>query len=447
MERPPPDSSVKMIQIRVWSAMEGLEELDMKKEIESKFLSISVSYGMYLCSRHVKKLPEGQHRFSKYCRPQLTTEYDGLYWSTPTSRPMPLKRSLPPSSAKPIPKRPKTKEEDRLEAENLELKEKMKEMSKKLRALEGKVKCLERNLEHHPISSPIDAILEKNMDPDTCLEWFGVSSFVSFHALVQSHLRNYRGMAYDRKRKLERFLIQLRNSFTCRVAIPLLEPQKSTSSFMNLFRHGLDDLYPWALEQIRLPTVKEWKEMNTEQMKEIFPGFLCFFVDRTVLEIWNPKDVRKHRENYNSKHGYTAISFFIVCTPNGEIVYLSKPDTSATHDSTAWNTALAWPPLELHNGKCADHSDGKLFVTHLSEVYGEAANVESKQTFAIGGDKAYPFILLPSGWSLFVTMTAGKESAIAEASAAASETKKIFTKNHLRVPKLVHLIADDPRRH
>ena len=91
MIRLPPDSEVKMIEIRTWPAVEGLEELDMKREIKMKFPGISVSNGMYICSLHVQKLLEGQCRFSKYCWPKLTTEYDGLYWSTPSSCPLPVK--------------------------------------------------------------------------------------------------------------------------------------------------------------------------------------------------------------------------------------------------------------------------------------------------------------------------------------------------------------------
>jgi hypothetical protein len=32
-------------------------------------------------------------------------------------------------------------------------------------------------------------------------------------------------------------------------------------------------------------------------MANMFPGFLSFFVDGTVVEIWNPKDVRKNHKN------------------------------------------------------------------------------------------------------------------------------------------------------
>ena len=81
----------------------------------------------------------------------------------------------------------------------------MKEMSEKIRLLEGKIEHLEKR----PTESPINAFLKKKIDPDTCLEWFGVTSFASFHALVQSYLQSYRGMEYDWKQKLEQFLIQL----------------------------------------------------------------------------------------------------------------------------------------------------------------------------------------------------------------------------------------------
>ena len=168
----PPDSSIKMIEIRTWSAIEGLEELNMKKEIESKFPGISVSYGMYLCSCHVQKLPKGQSCFSKYCRPKLTTEYDGLYWSTPTSRPLPLKRILPPSPAEPLQKRPKSQEEDHLETENQELREKMKETSEKIRLLEGKLSIL-RNVQPN-----CQSILFSRRKWTQILAWSGLESLL-----------------------------------------------------------------------------------------------------------------------------------------------------------------------------------------------------------------------------------------------------------------------------
>ena len=87
-----------MIEMHTWPAVDRLEELDMKKEIETKFPEISISYGMYICSLHIQKLTEGQHHFSKYCCPMLTTEYDGLYSSTPTSCSLPVRRYLPPPS-------------------------------------------------------------------------------------------------------------------------------------------------------------------------------------------------------------------------------------------------------------------------------------------------------------------------------------------------------------
>jgi hypothetical protein len=103
-----------------------------------------------------------------------------------------------------------TEEEERMITENLDLKQKMEEMSKKIQFLEGKIKYLEDKLEHQPVTTPIDTIL-KDMDTETSLEWYGVTSFNAFHATVFPHLQNYHGFVvaqrikrriYKRKMKL-----------------------------------------------------------------------------------------------------------------------------------------------------------------------------------------------------------------------------------------------------
>ena len=121
--------------------------------------------------------------------------------------------------------------------------------------------------------------------------------------------------------------------------------------------------------------------------------------------------------------------------PDGFITYVSLIDTGNTHDSVSWNTALAWPPVE-DNG--SERLDRKSLLEQIQEFYGEGFSEEKRETvrkeknpegecgekekresetetFALGADKAYPLILLPKGWSLFVTMTADEQEAIEEA--------------------------------
>ena len=48
------------------------------------------------------------------------------------------------------------------------------------------------------------------------------------------------------------------------------------------------------------------------------------FVDGTVLPIFDPTDILAHRKSYNVKHDTTALTYFIVVTPRGRIMYCSK---------------------------------------------------------------------------------------------------------------------------
>jgi len=70
---------------------------------------------------------------------------------------------------------------------------------------------------------------------------------------------------------------------------------------------------------------------------------------------------------------------------------------------------------------------------------------ESEYTFAIGGEKAYPHILLNDGWSLFVTMTVGDADSIKEAEKATASSKEVFTKNGVTCPKFIHTIDEEKR--
>ena len=60
------------------------------------------------------------------------------------------------------------------------------------------------------------------------------------------------------------------------------------------------------------------------------------------------------------------------------------------------------------------------------------------------GDKAYPLILLPSGWHLHVTMTAKEDDVDVQKGVKESE-KYLEKKGESR--KFVHTIADDPKRY
>jgi len=64
-------------------------------------------------------------------------------------------------------------------------------------------------------------------------------------------------------------------------------------------------------------------------------------------------------------------------------------------------------------------------------------------TFSIGGDKAYPHVLLPKGWSLFLTKTSEEEESIEQANEANKRSAEVFERCSQSQPTFVHTINGD----
>jgi hypothetical protein len=148
----------------------------------------------------------------------------------------------------------------------------------------------------------------------------------------------------------------------------------------------VEDLYPWAKEQVRFLKIPEWRAHHSEELKQDFPDTLFLFVDGTVLEIYSPSDAKARRAHYNSKHCFCAWSFFVVVSPMGEIVYVSKLSAGSEHDASQWDAS-----------DCVAKLQHKYLFLHPDRA---------KTKLALAGDKAYPRIDLPRYWHLYVTMTA-----------------------------------------
>uniref|UniRef100_A0A7S4U6J5 Uncharacterized protein n=1 Tax=Paramoeba aestuarina TaxID=180227 RepID=A0A7S4U6J5_9EUKA len=145
-----------------------------------------------------------------------------------------------------------------------------------------------------------------------------------------------------------------------------------------------------------------------------------------------------------------------------------------THDSTSWNLARAFPPIVVGNSvnKTSEKRKDKTFISQLEEKYGEGCpqketeerakkkkererggeegrreegeeEEEKKYTFALGGDKAYPQILLPKGWSLYVTSTAGEEEAEKEANEGREKTTEAMQANGIEIPVFFRKVEKD----
>merc|ERR1711943_161380 len=93
------------------------------------------------------------------------------------------------------------------------------------------------------------------------------------------------------------------------------------STFRDRMKTMLEDLQPWAESQLQLPSVSDWladpKKTEGDHLPEGIEKFLVAFVDGTVLPIFDPTDIL-------AKHNTTALTYFIVVTPRGRIMYCSK---------------------------------------------------------------------------------------------------------------------------
>jgi hypothetical protein len=155
---------------------------------------------------------------------------------------------------------------------------------------------------------------------------------------------------------------------------------KNECTLRRQFYRTIEDLEPWAKEQIKWPTLEMWKLKHNEKLRNAYPKTLFFWVDGTVIKMWCPKDTKTARVFYNKKHGHHSYVFFVAVTPDGEIVYVSECMGGTEHDKTHWNNSTA--PDELKGRYTSDEF-----------------------TFSTSGDKAYKGMRRPQGFHNHVTMT------------------------------------------
>jgi hypothetical protein len=235
-----------------------------------------------------------------------------------------------------------------------------------------------------PFESDLSKCKDEKKRREVCMSWLGVSNLDSLLASVTPYLSYYAKCrpAWDLKRFVTTYLTWIRQGFRAELMPALLNSDRSCTSMRRDLQAFLTELYPWAVSQIKLPTLNEWiathaREVNSGKpfsrtLQDLFPLKLFFFVDGTVLEINRPADIARSRSNYNTKHACTAISFFIAVDPNGRIVYVSPLSNGNRHDATAWNRAPAFPPHVWNpDGSLPSRSDGVSFIQQLEEFYGE----------------------------------------------------------------------------
>ena len=150
------------------------------------------------------------------------------------------------------------------------------------------------------------------------------------------------------------------------------------------------NLAKWGQSKIRWPTPKEWHDdssrIKEKQEYSDYAKKLFFFVDGSVLKVFDTSDVKASRLMRNTKHGCPSFVFFIMVTPSGRIVYVSEHLVAGTcHDKTHF----------LKDGVVAKIE--KEFPS--PKVVIDSVEYE----LVLGGDKAYPFAPLPKGWHWYIT--------------------------------------------
>ena len=132
----------------------------------------------------------------------------------------------------------------------------------------------------------------------------------------------------------------------------------------------------------------ELKKHTAPELQEKYPNTCIFVVDGTFIPILDPTDSRSHRLEFCAYKHTTCFKFFLITSLKGFILYVSPPFPGGTKsDAGYWKQSGVSNQLGLFYGTQDD-------------------SVQDGDRFSIFGDKAYPFIDVPEGWTVRVTKTA-----------------------------------------
>lgn len=424
--------------VKPYDAFDGtprLEALDMAKLLNAQQKLRRVADGDYVCHLHFAPMPEHWKKYSFYQRPTILPVWLP-FWDSPSSRGPPTKRDATAYTPKKrnfdytTPAGKERLQKEKAQAEASVLNERVEEMDIELRdshaeaqsaqqevaELKERIKKLESRileLEAPPSILRIAFSKCKNTAQRTkeTKNWLGVADFQHFFSVIRPLLQScdLNRPAWHPFNFAECMMAWLRQGFRLKCVSYLLQPSRDVSTMKRALKNFLRELFPWALTQIRFPTLREWKEAHSTDILKTFPNRLFYFVDGTILEVWTPSDIAKNRNRYNTKHSCPSISFFVVVDPMGRIVYLSPIGPGNYHDATAWNEAFEFPGHLMGKDGMLEIREEKKLIAQLEEVYPKPWVIipfEKEFVLTVGGDKAYPEIDLPSDWNVFVTMTA-----------------------------------------
>lgn len=167
--------------------------------------------------------------------------------------------------------------------------------------------------------------------------------------------------------------------------------QVSHQSIISWMDLTMENLAKWGQSTVKWPTPDQWladsRRIQEASHYSDYAQKLFFFVDGTIIKTFDTSDIRISQKMRNSKHGSPGFVFFIMVTPAGRVVYVSELREGTCHDKTHFM------------------SDG--VVALLEKEYPEPSVTLNgiKYQLVLGGDKAYPFAPLPSGWHWYITKT------------------------------------------
>lgn len=234
------------------------------------------------------------------------------------------------------------------------------------------------------------------IDKRLCKMWFGTKFLPTLISTMPPDAVSRKAHGNSAYSPLEQFLIALVWLRRGLSLITLADMCSIDESTIRAYRDATVELLSKKLfeKHVLMPTVPEWEASHSQAFKDRYPGVLMFFVDGTVVPKYQSQVIGTRKKDYNFKHKMPSFAFSIVVTEKGRIVWVSDLMDGNTNDATAWSSSGI---------------NDKLITN-----YAEFARAHPDLKFAICGDKAYPCIVIPEFFSVYVTSTAQETIGVVE---------------------------------
>lgn len=341
----------------------------------SQILPRTVRTGDRLCCAHWQNHTSSRFTFAK--RPKLCSEFAGRKWTSSTTHRLSLPLKAPHSSQE---EKVKKMNRKHLEAQYLASQQRLQVIELELEALK------------HPGLTVAKAKLQDTLKYYTGFEVVEFDELCSLitkvplktkipyctHDVVLWGLAFlYRDLSWV---DLEILTGISRQAVTTRVKDVLKE-------LLNRLKEHDARNWPHFLPAGQLiPT-------NQDELDERFQNQCILVVDATHIPHLDTNDVRAHRMQFCRYKNTTCWKFFILTTLEGIITYVSPIYPGGTKSDCGY-----W--------------DDSGVVQQLEEFYGRDDSLpEDRKQFCIWGDKGYPNMSKPAGWTVRITKC-GKHSDI-----------------------------------